>query len=555
MLYAFLKKGCFQDSVSLMLISRDLSKADDVKRVSVMMGTPANKEVFRETGMWHETLEEAGPNDVCVVVESDQTQEITSKVAKRLEEALAQLAKGRQSADYPVVHSLSQALRIAPDSNLALISVAGAYAHEPARQALEKGLNVMLFSDNVPVDEELELKRYGHEHGLLVMGPDCGTSVISGAPLAFANRMPAGAIGIVGASGTGIQEVCSQIVLAGSGITHAIGLGGRDLSADVGGISAQDALKMLADDAATRVIVFISKPPAASVAERITALMLNLDKPVVALFLGTRPKSKQAGSVRFAESLDEAARLAVELEKTEKLVDALPHREGGHILGLYTGGTLAAEAACLAAELLKLKPAENHNRGVMLCDRDHLIIDLGDDAYTRGRPHPMIDPSVRTDALLEIADKMPVEILLADVVLGFGSHPDPAGAFAQAFEEVKRRQGNGKAPVCIATVTGTEEDVQVRSRQIEKLRQAGIVVADNTRQAVTAAARIVRSRKNAAAHLPESSLLKDKPKVVNIGLRSFAQNLQDCNVSCVQYEWVPACQGNERLQKLLSRMK
>ncbi len=555
MFYAFLKKGCFQDSVSLMLISRDLSKADDVKRVSVMMGTPANKDVFRETGMWHELLEQAGPNDVCVVIESDQPQEIAAQVEERLEQALAQLAKGRRSASYPVVHSLSQALRIDPESNLALISVAGSYAHEPAMQALEKNMHVMLFSDNVPIAKEVELKRFAQSRNLIVMGPDCGTSVIAGAPLAFANRMPSGGIGIVGASGTGIQEVCSQIALAGRGITHAIGLGGRDLSAEVGGISAQAALGMLAGDEATRVIVFVSKPPAESVAKRIAELMETLGKPVVALFLGTKPQSRQQGNVWFAESLDEAARLAVELDDAEAVAEALPDAAGCRILGLYTGGTLAAEAAGLSAQLLGLKMPAHHDKGVMLDDQGHQIIDLGDDVYTRGRPHPMIDPSVRNDVLLDIAGKRPVEILLVDVVLGYGSHRDPAGAFAVAYEALKQSSNGACRPICIAAVTGTEEDVQVRSAQIEKLQTAGVVVVRNTRQAILVAARLVRPRRQSSANGAALSLLKQKLHVVNIGLREFAQNLQDCQVPCVQYEWAPVCQGNDRLKKLLSRMK
>ncbi len=552
MLHAFLKKGSFQDSVSLMLISRDLSKADDVNRVSIMMGTPANKDVFRETGLWHELLSEAGPNDICVVIDSDEDEDIIDIIDNRLETAFANLANGRKAATFPVVHTFKRASDVLPDSNIALISIAGIYAHEPALQALQSGRHVMLFSDNVSVEKEIELKTYGREHGLLVMGPDCGTSIINGAPLAFANRMPRGSIGIVGASGTGIQELCSQIALQGGGITHALGLGGRDLSENVGGISAVTALEMLAHDPDTRVIAFVSKPPAPAVREKVAAAMQMLDKPVVALFLGTVPAKRREGNVFFAYTLDEAARLAMELAQTEAVVDRLPNVAGKRILGLFTGGTLASETAMLLSEALDIPQDTAHADGYMLHADGHAVIDLGDDVYTRGRPHPMIDPSVRSERIDSLIQETDFGVLLIDVVLGFGSHADPAKAVAEAVKTVRKQR---REPlIVIASVTGTEEDPQIRSVQIEKLREAGIVITSGPRESVMLAVRLTANRQGAAED-DVPSLLAKQPQVINIGLREFAQDLQSCGVRCVLHQWAPACQGNERLQKLLARMQ
>src|SRR5580704_9603583 len=95
----------------------------------------------------------------------------------------------------------------------------------------------MIFSDNVPIAEEASLKHEARERGLMVMGPDCGTAIIGGVPLAFANAVPRGDIGIIGASGTGIQEVSTLIARAGRGVRHAIGTGGRDMHAEVGGLT------------------------------------------------------------------------------------------------------------------------------------------------------------------------------------------------------------------------------------------------------------------------------------------------------------------------------
>src|SRR5215471_20790819 len=255
MLHAILFKGTFQDSVTLMILSRDLSALPNVKRVSVMMGTPANKDVFRETGLWNDTLAAAAPNDLCIVVDSDEEDAaVVEGGAAQVRERLAKLARGSRKTLYPVARSWRRVRELMPKANLALISVPGQYAAGLARQALEGGCHAMIFSDNVGLDEELELKTMARERGLLVMGPDCGTAIVGGAPLAFANRIPTGPIAVVGASGTGIQEITSQIARLGGGVSHALGLGGRDLSERVGGISALTALGFVAADRESRVI-------------------------------------------------------------------------------------------------------------------------------------------------------------------------------------------------------------------------------------------------------------------------------------------------------------
>ncbi len=264
MIHAFIKKGCFQDSVSLMIISRKLSESENVDDVSVMMGTPANKSLLETTGFWHDDFHGATPNDICVAIRTEAVDDgITQVIVRQLEEALQQLAQGSSGSQSLIqVRRWESACQKLSEANLALVSVAGEYAAELAEQALDRSLNVMIFSDNVTLDDEIRLKRRARDKGLLVMGPDCGTAMIANTPLAFANVMPEGNIGVIGASGTGIQELCSQIALAGEGITHAIGLGGRDLSAEVGGISALTALDILSADEKSQVLAFVSKPPA-----------------------------------------------------------------------------------------------------------------------------------------------------------------------------------------------------------------------------------------------------------------------------------------------------
>lgn len=549
MLHARLIKGNFQDSVTLMVLSRDLSALPEVTRVSVMMGTPANKDVFRETGLWHDLLAEATPNDLCIVVDAENADPaVADAIAARIGERLAELAKGTGKARYPVARSWRRAREMNPKANIALVSVAGQYAHGLAREALEGGLNVMIFSDNVGVDQERDLKTFARDRGLLVMGPDCGTAIVGGAPLAFANRVPAGPIAVVGASGTGIQELTCQIARRGHGITHALGLGGRDLSEAIGGLSAETALDLVAADPATRVVAFVSKPPAPAVRAKLLDRMAKLGKPVVALFLGDRPGRRDFGDVHLARTLDEAAALAVELVEIDALARDLPRPTARGIRGLYTGGTLAGEAAALLAEALDLVPDAAHAEGFMLRSEHHRIVDLGDDVYTRGRPHPMIDPFARNELVVALAKDPDAGVLLVDIVLGFGSHLDPAGELARAVEAMRAARGDASPITVVATLTGVPDDPQDLAVQSQKLEDAGIVIAGSVRAAVLLALRLLTPSGAATGKPP--ALLGEPAAVVNIGLRGFADDLAANGVATVHLQWEPAPEGADRLRRL-----
>ena len=553
MIQAFLKKGCFQDSVSLMLISRQLSNGETVEEVSVMMGTPANKSLLENTGLWHPLFDDATPNDICVAIRpTPDAGDVSQGIAEQLDNALASVAQSAAGGKrLDVVRRWPTALAKQPEANLALISVAGEYAADIANEALDNNLNVMLFSDNVPVESEVALKGKAAEKGLLVMGPDCGTAMVAGSPLAFANVMPAGPISIVGASCTGIQELASQVCLAGQGITHAIGLGGRDLSKDVGGASALSALNMIEQDPDTKVVAFVSKPPAPEVEQSVIAAMKAMTKPVVALFLGTRRTVRREGNVFFANSIADAARLTVMLANVRQLVPNSPQAESKHILGLYTGGTLAAEAAMLTAEQLGLAVDEAHHQGIMLDAKGHLIIDLGDDHYTLGRPHPMIDPTTRSLEIEKRASDEQVGVLLLDVVIGYGATADPAAAVVEAVESVRQQR---QTPLhVVATVTGTEADPQQRSKQIESLVDAGILVVNTLEEAVLLSEALLEEQPQASEG--ECPSLLTGIKVVNAGLRSFADDLQSASTPVVHYQWAPIAGGNAKLASLLKQMQ
>lgn len=554
MIYAFIKKGCFQDSVSLMIISRKLSESENVDDVSVMMGTPANKSLLETTGFWHDDFHSATPNDICVAIRTEAVDDgITQVIVRQLDEALQQLAQGSSGSQSLVqVRRWESACQKLPEANLALVSVAGEYAAELAEQALDRALNVMIFSDNVTLDDEIRLKRRARDKGLLVMGPDCGTAMIANTPLAFANVMPEGNIGVIGASGTGIQELCSQIALAGEGITHAIGLGGRDLSAEVGGISALTALDMLSADKKSQVLAFVSKPPADAVRQHIIVAMKATGKPVVALFLGFSSPVAREENVWFASTLDEAARLACLLSRVTSQRKGMVSTDGV-IRGLYTGGTLAAEAAGLLAGYLGVAASAEHHHGMMLDADGHQIIDLGDDFYTVGRPHPMIDPALRNQLIAGLGVQPQVRVLLVDVVIGFGATADPAASLIQAWQQACAARDGGQPLFAIATVTGTERDPQCRSRQIAALEDAGITVVDSLPEATQLAAELIRPTLS-STH-PSTPRLLEAVAVINAGLRSFALDLQDAGMPVVHYQWAPVAGRNKKLARLLERLQ
>lgn len=555
MVHAFIKKGSFQDSVSLMLISRKLSESPGVDEISVMMGTPANKSLLEVTGFWHPQFGEATPNDICVAIKADSADPaITTEISELLEAALKTIALGHHSGKkLHKARSWRTARAKLPDANLVLISIAGEYAAALADDALDAGCNVMMFSDNVSVEQELALKTKASHNGLIVMGPDCGTANIAGAPLAFANKVPKGVIGIIGASGTGIQELTSQITLAGQGISHAFGLGGRDLTAEIGGISALTALRILGADPNSLVLAFVSKPPAPQVRQRVIAEMKLLAKPVVALFLGTKAPVSRDGNIYFADTLDEAARLAAMLGYVQQMAALQPSVCGGSIVGLYAGGTLAAECAMLLAERLGVTLDNHHPNGLMLAIDGHKIIDMGDDFYTQGKPHPMIDPTTRNQEIARLADQPQVSVLLLDVVIGFGAQEDPALSLVQEVKRLREKRGDAHPLAVIATVTGTEQDPQQRSKQIETLVAAEIAVMPTLPAAVMLAYQLVTPQPVLEV-LPEPALLAGV-SVINAGLRSFADDLQTNEIPVVHYQWGPVAGGNQKLANILKKLK
>jgi FdrA protein len=515
-----IRKDSYHDSVLLMRLSRELASCIGADQAHVVMGTRPNLDLLRGLGFAAADLAGAGPNDLVIALSGShlQADRISAEVDRLLASGSGAMSAGGRgggagggAAASEAEHrpnTLAAAVAAEPDTDLILISIPGQYAAREARRALALGRHVMLFSDNVTVADEVALKQEAARRGLLMMGPDCGTAIINGKPLGFANVVQPGEIGIVGASGTGIQEISCCIDDLGGGISQAIGTGGRDLGDEVGGIMTLMGIQMLAADPRTRVIVVVSKPPSPAVASKVLTALEQCGKPGVAHFVGAEPGPGQ-GKVEVAGSLAEAAAAACRLAGVigepddlswtlERLVlgfaAGVPERAG--LRGLFCGGTTAAEAMAILTRLgfeirgnlhggVPWRPEEPPGPG-------HLVLDLGDDVFTRGRPHPMIEPDLRNERLLIEATAPDVGLLLFDLILGHGSHPDPAGVLAAGVERARRAAGRNL--IALASVTGTDADPQDAGGQRRILESAGITVLPDNRTAAMGAAALLIGR-------------------------------------------------------------
>jgi FdrA protein len=489
------RPDAYRDSVELMRVAAEVEKLPGVSRAALMMATPANRELLAGAGLLDSRGAAAGPNDLVVAVAAADRAAMDRALGEAARLLDQQAAVSSASRDRPPPLSISEAMAEFAGANLAIISTPGAYATAEALKALKRGLHTFIFSDNVPIADEALLKRLAVKKKLLVMGPDCGTAILDGVPLGFANAVRRGRIGLVGASGTGLQQVSCLIDRLDEGCSQVIGVGGHDLDERVGGLMMQAAIERLAADPGTQVIVLISKPPAPAVARRVLEIARKSGKPVVVNFLGGDPATIRAAGVVPAVTLEDAAHVAVALCRGKRAAVSAPAvtpklaaagrakarrfaKDQQLIRGLYSGGTLCQEAALILGDGAK-----------------HTTIDLGDDEFTVGRPHPMIDFRLRNERIAEAAKDGSTAIILLDVVLGYGAHADPAGALAPAIEGATKaaaRAGRGLA--IVASVCGTPADPQGLDRQEKRLAAAGVLLAPSNAQAARLAASMVGGR-------------------------------------------------------------
>ena len=542
------RPGAYYDSVVLMQLQRALAGLPEVIDAGVVMGTAANLKLLAQNDLLPDEMK-AAPENLVIVVEAE-SEEAAEVALGQVDELLSRRRSVAASEFRP--KSMESAADMLPEASWVLISVPGRYATAVAREALDLGKHVFLYSDNVSIDDEIELKARADELDLLMMGPDCGTAIVNGIGFGFANRVRRGRIGLVGASGTGLQSVISRIHQLGRGVSQAIGTGSRDLKESVAGAMATRGLGLLASDPETEVIVLVSKPPDPAVTARLLQRASAAGKPTVISFVGYPPPAKQLGNLHFASSLSEAAKLAVALVGAKVAeVRVLELRAGARYLrGLFSGGTLAAEA--LAGFQAVLGPVHSNIGDPRLSDplvsKEHSLLDLGEDVFTVGRLHPMIDNDLRIRRLRQEAADPEVALILLDVVLGEGAHPDPASELAPAIAEVR---GEHNVEVVVILV-GTDEDPQDLEAQERQLQKAGAVVFADTSEAVAYTTSPFTETELKAV---EVDFLSRPVAAINVGLESFYDSLKEQGAEAVHVDWKPPAGGDERLQAILQKMK
>ena len=508
-----IRKNLYFDSVTLMVASSMMRGLDGVINAAVMMGTDHNRSLMTQTGLIGPDTEPFGVNDTVVGIQAESKEAAQAAIAF-FDDYIGGKKKSAQSSDGVRARTLSAAKVACPEVNFTVISVPGRYARAEAEKAMELGMHVLMFSDNVSLEDEVALKEMAEEKGLLMMGPDCGTTIINGTALGFANVVRRGNIGLAAAAGTGLQEVTALIDQLGGGVSQALGTGGRDLKAEVGGKMMSMCLEALNEDPETEVIVILSKPPAQLVMKRMLEQLESVDKPVIAAFLGGDPALLEGSRVIWAGDLEQAARLAVlaargqepklppeddtmlKATAEEELAKLGPEQK--YLRGLYSGDTLSYETSLL------LRDAGIPTWSNIALDKQYLLeggapsqentlLDMGDDFFTNGLPHPMIDFRQRVDRMEREAADPTVGMLLLDCVCGYGTHADPAGELAPAIRRAKEIAArDGRHLTVIASVTATEGDPQVRSGQLRQLEEAGAIVMGCNAQAARLAALMLK---------------------------------------------------------------
>jgi FdrA protein len=509
-----IRKNQYYDSVFLMSINRRISDVRGVQQSAVLMGSPANKQLLLDIGIQDPKVESAGANDL-IVAAIAETDGIVTDVLGRLDDWLNAV---QESAPVPEgLCTLEDGLAVKPNANLAVISVPGEYAAREARKALEAGLHVFLFSDNVSIDDELDLKQFASRQGLLVMGPDCGTSLIGGVGIGFANAIRKGSVGVIGAAGTGLQEFTCQVHNAGYGISHAIGTGSRDLSEKIGGLTTFAALEAMDRDQGTEVIAMISKPPSPAALGRLLRKIESCHKPVIGCFLGAEGiRLSHAHNFRQARTIDDAVWFVVEsihgrLESSEEKFNKYEEKLLGdesrawspdqkYLRGILAGGTFCYQTQQILLDhgiIVHSNSPIEPNCKLDHPDRsiEHTVVDMGDDFYMVGRPHPMIDGTMRKRRILAECQDPQIAVLYLDFILGYNASMDPVGELVDAIRSAKKiyRQRGGSLTV-LASICGTDEDPQDLKLQEKILREAGVLVYRSNARAAAACCRLLANK-------------------------------------------------------------
>jgi len=538
----------YQDSVRLMRIGEALRREAGVQAAGVVMGTPANQQLLKDADLWAYDVATATPGDIVIAVRAGSELEAAAALAV----GVRMLDEQRGHADRSTFTSTRAAIEAADETALGFVAVPGEHAAVEAESFLDAGHSVFVFSDNVSIEDERRLKQRAHELGLFVMGPDAGTALVGGIGIGFCNDVPSGEVGIIAASGTGAQAVASHLARLGVGVSVIVGLGGRDTSDAIGGSTMMDALTALENDPDTRVMVLIAKTMGFDVGRRLMSALGTLSKPIVLLVPGWRSAGAMtAFGAAPAHSFSDAARRAAELlvaldrepRSSSGSVPPTAIARTGGICGLFAGGTLALEAE---STLKELNATES--------DRVIEIVDLGDDVFTAGRPHPMIAPSLQAEQIIAASLRSDISVLMFDVVLGYGSHSDPGAVLAPAVRQaLSRTTDEGPELRVVAVICGTDTDLQGIDETVDKLREAGAIVVDDVSVAAAYALGLLPPTPITTRSIRTPRLPRPRA-VITVGTDWFDEGLTTQGAVVTHVEWRPVAGGDQELQAILGRL-
>ncbi len=508
---SFILAGTYRDSVFLMNLSQTLTIKSGANQVFATMATRRNKELLARAGLLTPEIETAKPDDLAVAI--DAPVELHDNLLKMTREYLYSNSASSYGSNYISSISFDDAVLGDSKKQIALISVPGDYARYEAARALEKRLDVMLYSDNISLEDEIALKKMAKRKGVLLMGPECGTSIVNGVPLGFANNIRRGEIGIVSSSGTGAQEVSCLLDRCGLGITTAYGTGARDLIDDVGGISAITALERLASDPNTKLILVIANLPGIQTRKRLIEVYKKTKKPVFVRYLGSYDYSiEEKAGIDFASDLTELANMAI--NELAPILDssainlpqapALPEKNNYHgrkfIRGIFSGGTMRSDAIDIITSKLTgtYKVYSNFERENVISltgtdkSREHCFLDMGANEFTVGRPHSLVSPETKLERIIMELCSPETAILITDIVIGYGTAKNQASLLVQAFDKAARiTNGKSREVIVLSSVCGTDNDLPSRSSEIEILKDAGIFVFGSNAAAANYAADLI----------------------------------------------------------------
>lgn len=520
------RRNFFRDSIQLMRLSEDAKALPGIQDAVVSMGTETNKLLLEQLGMLTAEGRNAGDGDMVIAVKVGPGADAVEVMRKVEELVLSPPRAEGEERESETFHSVESALKAVPAANIAVVSLPGGQAARPTMELLQRGVNVHLFSDHVSIEDEGRLKRYAHANGLLLLGPGSGTSIVGGVGLAFANVVKRGSVGVVAAAGTGLQEVTVLLDRAGIGVSHGLGVGGSDVSNKIGGLMMKDSLALLEKDPATKTLMIVAKTPAPAVMRSIIAFAREAtSKPVVACFLGLGVKVKGGARIRYAKTLHSAvsevskvsgpatekrfarsvSMSSAELIELAGQLSKVLTRKQRFCRGLFSGGTFVHEALLIYRELVgeaysNSPLSSRYSLMDPATSKANSMVDLGEEYFTAGRPHPMIDPTMRKLRIVQEARDPTVAVIMLDIVLGHGSSPDPGGALVGAIEEAKRMRAEAKnGIVFMGHVCGTEADPQSLGEQSKKLSKAGVALFPSNAQMAAASTLIVGGPKARAA--------------------------------------------------------